>query len=58
LIESNNYLGGDFWIGGYLMNKLTVREPGQKILDEIGVPYKKSRKDYTLLMDHMHVQNS
>ncbi len=41
LIESNNYLGGGFWIGGYLMNKLTVREPGQKILDEIGVPYKK-----------------
>ena len=41
LIESNNYLGGGFWIGGYLMNKLTVREPGQKILNEIGVPYKK-----------------
>ncbi len=41
LIESNNYSGGGFWIGGYLMNKLTVREPGQKILDEIGVPYKK-----------------
>ncbi len=41
LIEANNYLGGGFWIGGYLMNKLTVREPGQIILDEIGVPYKK-----------------
>jgi thiazole biosynthesis enzyme len=39
IIESNNYLGGGFWIGGYLMNKLTVRAPGQKILDEIGVPY-------------------
>jgi len=44
LIESNNYLGGGFWIGGYLMNKLTVREPGQKILDEIGVPYKKFKE--------------
>ena len=26
------------------MNKLTVREPGQKILDEIGVPYKKFKE--------------
>lgn len=41
IIESNNYLGGGFWIGGYLMNKLTVRAPGQKILDEIGAPYQK-----------------
>ncbi len=39
IIESNNYLGGGFWIGGYLMNKLTVRAPGEKVLDEIGVPY-------------------
>ena len=41
IIESNNSLGGGFWIGGYLMNKLTVREPGQEILNEIGVPYEK-----------------
>ena len=44
LIESNNYLGGGFWIGGYLMNKLTVRAPGQKIFDEIGVPYKEVKE--------------
>jgi thiamine thiazole synthase len=41
LIERNNYLGGGFWIGGYLMNTITVREPGQKILDELGISYTK-----------------
>ncbi len=44
IIESNNYLGGGFWLGGYLMNKLTVREPGQRILDEIGAPYEKVKE--------------
>jgi len=39
LIERNNYLGGGFWIGGYLMNKITVREPSDRILDELGIPH-------------------
>ncbi|MBI4333299.1 MAG: thiazole biosynthesis protein [Chloroflexi bacterium] len=42
IIERNNYLGGGFWIGGYLMNKVTLRAPAQKFLDELGVPYEKA----------------
>ena len=40
IVERNNYLGGGFWIGGFLMNTVTIRHPGERILDEIGIPYK------------------
>ena len=41
LIEQSLALGGGFWSGGYLMNKATICEPANEILEAIGVPCKK-----------------
>jgi thiazole biosynthesis enzyme len=41
IIEQNNYVGGGYWVGGYMMNPVTVRAPAQKLWDELGVPYRK-----------------
>jgi thiamine thiazole synthase len=41
IVEQNNYLGGGYWVGGYMMNPVTVRSPAQMIWDELGVPYQK-----------------
>ncbi len=48
LIESNNYLGGGFWMGGYLMNTLTFRSPSEKILDELKISYRTCNADLVI----------
>lgn len=40
LLEQNLALGGGFWSGGYLMNKATLCEPANEILENLGVPCK------------------
>lgn len=44
IIERNNYLGGGMWIGGFLMNKATMRAPADQMLKELKIPHKEMTK--------------
>jgi thiazole biosynthesis enzyme len=41
VIESNNFPGGGFWVGGYFMNTLTFRSPSEEILSELSIVHKR-----------------
>lgn len=44
ICERNNYLGGGMWIGGFLMNKATMRAPSHKMLDDLKIPYRQAQE--------------
>ena len=41
IIEQNNYIGGGYWVGGYMMNPVTVESPAHKVWDELKIYLRK-----------------
>jgi cysteine-dependent adenosine diphosphate thiazole synthase len=39
IIEQSVSPGGGAWLGGQLFSAMVIRKPGDKFLDELGVPY-------------------
>ena len=55
IVEQSLALGGGFWSGGYLMNKATICDPAQEILQELQVPCKPIKEcDGMYMVDPPH----
>lgn len=54
IVECHNFLGGGSWVGGYFMSKMSVRSPGHRYLEELGVPVK-MYKEGLYIADAPHV---
>jgi thiamine thiazole synthase len=48
IIEQNVAPGGGAWLGGQLFSAMVIRKPGQKILDELELPYE-DEGDYVVV---------
>jgi len=44
LLEQSKSPGGGAWSGGYMMNVLTVRSPGNEVIEEMGITLQKAKK--------------